>query len=136
MGVLFTQHLRNGEYLGGQKKRVCEYIGKLVTSDKVEFTITITPFQRSKSSQQLGYYWGVVIPEMMRFQGCSSVEADQVLKTELVPPEVRVIMDITIEVRASIAKMKIREMAEYIDLCINFLGTWGVAVPPPPYKEC
>ncbi len=100
----------------------------------MEYTIVVTKFDKGKTQAQLGYYWGVIIPEMMRFQGCSSSDADIVLKTELVPPKIKKIMGVVIEVRASIAKMKIKEMSEYIDSCVNFLGTWGVVVPPPPYK--
>ncbi|MCP4493113.1 MAG: hypothetical protein GY820_38315 [Gammaproteobacteria bacterium] len=100
----------------------------------MEYTVNISRFEKNKTQAQLGYYWGVIIPELMRFQGCSAIEADHVLKTELVPPRITMIMEVVIHIRASIAKMKIKEMAEYIDNCVHFLGTWGVVVPPPPYK--
>ncbi len=134
MKTLHTQHIRHGRYTESQVQRACSYIQCLEVTERQEYTITISKYDRSKTTAQLGYYWGVIIPELMRFQGCSSVEADQVLKTELVPPQIKTVMDITIEIRASIAKMKVKEMSEYIDNCIHFLGSWGVNVPPPPYK--
>ena len=134
MAAIFTQHIRHGSQQGTQRERVIKFLTALEATEKMEYTISVSKFNKSKTAAQLGYYWGVVVPEFMRFQGCSSNEADQALKTELVPPIIKEIMGITIEVRTSIAKMKVKEMSEYIDLCVNFMGTWGVSVPSPPYK--
>lgn len=135
MKALHTQHIRHGTYKKDQIKRACEHIQQLKTSDKMGYTITITQFDMSKSAAQRGYYFGVVIPEMMRWQGCSDKAADKMLKKELLAPEVTKILGKNIETWPSIADMNLGEMAEYIDDCINFMGSWGIAVPSPPYKK-
>jgi len=132
---LFVQHLRDGNNTHAQKQRLINQISNLIIDDKHEYTWTMTKYDKSKTKAQLGYYWGVVIPEMMRWQGSTSKECDQALKEELLPPKIITIFEQAREVRPSIADMKVKEMSEYIDICVSFLGTWGVFVPPAPYKE-
>lgn len=132
---LFTQHLRDGNNIQSQKQRLIDQIKNLIIDEKHEYTWTMAKYDKSKTRQQLRYYWGVVIPEMMRWQGSSSKECDQALKEELLPPKIIIIFEQAREVRPSIAEMKVKEMSEYIDICVSFLGTYGVFVPAPPYKE-
>jgi len=129
-----VQLIRFGNNTQTQKVLITAFIDDLVVDAKNEFEVTVRPYKKSKTKEQLGYYWAVVIPCFMDWQGCGSEEADQVLKETLVPPEIKTIMGHVIQVRVSIAKMKVNEMAAYIDLCINFLGSHSVRVPSPPYK--
>ena len=131
----FTQLIRHGKYTDSQKARVIEHISRLKVDEKLEYEIIVKRYVESKTKAQLGYYFGVIIPHLMEFQGCSSKDADIALKDELVPPTIVQVLGKTIQVRASIAEMKINEMSEYIDLCINFLGSWGINIPLPPYKS-
>lgn len=133
--ILFTQHLRDGNNTQSQKQRLINQIANLIIDEKNEYTWTMAKYNKSKTVAQLGYYWGVVIPEMMRWQGSTSKECDQALKEELLPPKIITIFEQPREVRPSIAEMKVGEMSEYIELCVSFLGTYGVFVPPPPYKN-
>ncbi len=134
MTALFLQHIRNGEYTSQQKNRVCDHIQGLEPTEKLEFTIAITKLDKSKTNQQLKYYWSVVIREGMIHFGYSKKQMDIALKDELLTPDVVELLGRSTEVRPSIAEMKIKPMSDYIDSCINFLGTWGVIVPSPPYK--
>ncbi len=131
----FTQLIRFGPKTEFQKNRAAAYIYDLEPAENQEYEVTVKPYKKSKTHEQLGYYWGVVIPEFMEWQGCSSEEADQVMKETLVPPVIKSVMGHVIQVRVSIAKMKVNEMSKYIDLCINFLGSHDVRVPAPPYKD-
>ena len=131
----FIQLIRHGDKTEFQKNRVVSYIYDLEIAENLEYEITVKQYSPSKTAQQLGYYWGVVIPHFMEWQGCSSEEADQVLKETLVPPVIKTVMGKVIQVRVSIAKMRVKEMSKYIDLCVNFLGSHNVNVPSPPYRD-
>ena len=132
--TLFVQHLRDGNNIQAQKQRLINQIANLIIDDKREYTWTLTKYDRSKTKSQLAYYFGVVIPALMEFQGCSKVEADEALRYELLPPDFREIFGKVIEYRPRIKNMKVKPMATYIDTCVNFLGAWGVFVPPAPYR--
>jgi len=135
MSALFTQHLRDGPGVDNQNKRLINQISQLIIDEKHEYTWTMAKYDKSKTRAQLAYYWGVVIPPMMTWQGSTSKECDQALKEELLPPKIVTIFEQPREVRPSIAEMKVKPMSDYIDMCVNFLGTWGVLIPAPPYKN-
>ena len=131
----FTQLIRYGKHTDHQKDRVINHISKLVIDENLEYEVIVKRYVESKTTAQLNYYWGVVVVHLMMYSGCDKKEADAALKEELVTPKFTDVLGKTIETKASIAEMNIKVMSEYIDNCINFLGTWGVNVPSPPYKS-
>ena len=131
----FTQLIRAGDYTEQQKTRVIDFISSLIIDERSEYEITISPYKQNKTSEQLGYYWPVIVPVCMEWHSIIKEEADIYLKEKCAIPRVITIMDEVFEVRASIAKMKIGEMSKYIDDCINFLGSHGQYVPPPPHQD-
>jgi len=133
--ILFTQHLRDGPNIESQKQRLIDQIYNLIIDEKREYTWTLTKFDKSKTKSQLNYYWGVVVKEGMIHFGYSKKEMDIALKNELLPPKIVKLFGMITEVRPSIAEMKLKPMADYIDTCINFLGAYDVFVPSPPYKD-
>jgi len=120
---------------GIHKERIFNYVENLIVSEKVEYECIIKPYKKGKSLEQLGYYWTAVISTAREWQGLTVDEADVFLKSNCCTPIYKEIFGETYEIRKSIAKMKINEMAKYIDDCVNFLGSHGQAVPPPHYKE-
>lgn len=131
---LFTQHLRDGDNTQSQKQRLINQISNLLIDEKHEYTWTMEKYDKSKTTAQLNYYWGVVVKEGMVHFGYSKKEMDIALKDELLPFNVVELFGKPTEVRQSIAEMKVRPMSDYIDICVSFLGTYGVLVPVPPYK--
>jgi len=131
----FLQIIRFGEYTETQKKRGMTFINALIIDAKHEYEILIRPYKKNKTLEQLGYYFAAVVPVCSAWQGLAAEDADIFLKHKCCTPRIMEVMGEVIEVRASIAKMNIAEMSEYIDACITFLGTHCQAVPPPPYKD-
>lgn len=142
--TIFTQHIRvqNQEI---HKLRAIKNIDELDVKEGQEYTVEITPYSNAKTVRQLGYYWGVIIPVVVEWQGLSkavidkSIEpkdtADQFLKDNCCSPIFVEVMGKPFEVKPSIAKMKVKQMATYLDDCVNFLGINGQHVPPPEWRE-
>lgn len=135
MKSIFTQHIRYGSQEELQKLRAVDFIDNLHVKEKQEYTVEIKPFSNSKTLEQLGYYWSTVILVARAWQGLTVEEADQFLKKHCCEPKYKEIMGEVFEIRKSIAKMKVKEMRDYIETCINFLGSHGEAVPPPTWKD-
>ena len=117
------------------KERIRDFITLLEISEGVEYECVIKPYKQSKTLEQLGYYWGVIIPVVRLWQGLTVEEADILVKDQCIEPVYKEIMGKTYEIRKSIAKMKVGEMSKYIDDAVNFLGVNGQPVPPPPYRH-
>lgn len=131
----FKQLIRFGEHTGFQKSRAVDFINNLIISDKLEYEINIKPYKRNKSLEQLGYYFSTVVPVCMVWQGLTDKEAHIFLKEECTEPVFFSTLDgATYQFKPSIKDMKLNVMAEYIDKCINLIGSHGHAVPPPTYK--
>jgi len=126
-----TQLIRFGDYTDIQKARIIEFIQALIIEPKTEYEVIVKPYKRSKTPEQLGYYWSAIVPACMDWQGLTKDDADIFLKEKCAIPRVMTIMGEEFEIRASIAKMKIDEKSKYIDDCVNFLGSHGQYVPLP-----
>jgi len=116
------------------KQRIYRYVDNLEVKECEEYQCIIKPYKSSKSLEQLGYYWTAVISTARLWQGLTKIEADHFLKAQCCAPIYKEILGETYEIRKSIANMKVNEMREYIDDCINFLGVNGQAVPTPHYR--
>lgn len=130
----FRQIIRHKTHVENSDRAI-SYIVNLETSDELEFECIIKPYKKSKTLEQLGYYWSAVIKVAKDWQGLTTDEADMFLKSQCMAPIYKEILGEVYEIRKSIAKMKVNEMREYIDDCINFLGINGQYVPPPTWRE-
>ena len=131
----FSQLIRFGKHTFDQKTRAINYIANLIIEEKIEYEVIVKPYKKSKTLEQLGYYFAVVVPTVSAWQGLVKDDADLFLREKCAKPRYLEILGETFVIKASIAKMKVDEMSQYIDDCINFLGSHGEAVPPPRYKE-
>lgn len=116
------------------KYRAKIFIDELEPTKDKSYEVIIKEYKTSKTLEQLGYYWGVIIPYFMEWTGNTKEECDQILKEKLVAPQEFIYESDVYEVRPSIAKMKVNEMSTYIDQCIIFLSSQGIAIPHPTYK--
>ncbi|MBL4664295.1 MAG: hypothetical protein JKY22_12260 [Flavobacteriaceae bacterium] len=115
------------------KERVINYISSLTLEDDKPIQVSFGEYKTSKTLNQLGYYWGVVVKIAGFDIGLESKEMDAVLKEELVAPKYAEAFGKITEVRKSIAEMKVKEMSDYIDACVRFLGERGIEIPMPYY---
>jgi hypothetical protein len=139
----FIQIVRNGNSVAN-KDRAIAHIVNLEPTEKLEYIVTVEEYKESKTLEQLGYYWGVIVPITAEWQGLTKASVDKSIKTEdcadyflkqnCCAPIYISIGGAMEPIRPSIAKMKVKQMATYIDDCINFLGINGIPVPPPTYK--
>lgn len=131
----FKQIIRFGEYTDAHKSRLINYITQLIIDEKHEYEVCIKPFKQSKTLEQLGYYFPVVVAVASQWQGITTDQAHIFLKKEcLTPVFFSALNGTSYEYRPSVKKMNIKPMAEYIDMCINYLGSHGQYCPPPTYK--
>jgi len=131
----FNQNIRfkNSE---PNKERIYQFVQKLIITEKDEYECIIKPLTKSKTLEQLGYYFPVVVAVAAEWQGLTTEQAHIFLKKECLTPVFFSLLDGTsYEYRPSVKKMNIKPMAEYIDMCINYLGSHGQYCPPPRYKE-
>ena len=117
------------------KERVINFISSLTFDDDKPIQVSFGEYKTSKTLKQLGYFFSAVIPACMNWQGLTELEADTFLKENCCRPFFKEILGKTYEVRKSIAKMKVKEMADYIAACIDFLGFNGVYVAPPTWNK-
>lgn len=106
------------------------------------FNITIKIEADSKTSAQVRYYYGVVLPTALRFfyeQGYtpSDMNLDKLhifFKTEFLYEEVvNPLTEKITKVLKSVARLTIKEMTEYIELVIHWCARAGMYIPPPMY---
>ena len=129
------QHIRK-ESSQEHKDNACRMIQNLAISDDSEYSVTITKYKANKTLEQLGYYFSTVVLVAAAWQGMPKEAAHEFLKKNCSTPVCFCALDgEEYKYFLSIKNMKIKEMANYIDDCINFLGSHGEYVPQPTYKR-
>ena len=130
------QLIRFGPHTQYQKDLACEFIQNLDVTEKCEFESVVKQYKLSKSDEQRGYYFVSVVRVAAEWQGMTPPMAHEFLKANCCY-EVHFsdLAGNTYKFKPSIADMNLGPMAEYIDMCINFLGSNGQYVPPPTYKR-
>lgn len=128
--------IRFGKYTDVQKEHVVNFINRLVIDEKHEYEFECKPYKQNKTLEQLGYFYAVIVPVAMDWQGLTKNQAEAFLKEECLPPVCFSTLDRKeYQYRPSIGKgTKIDVMSKFIDDCVNFLGSHGQYVPPPTYK--
>jgi len=127
--------IRNGKHTAYQKGHVIDYIQNLPVDEKREYEISIKPYKKNKSLEQLGYYFSTVVRVCQDWQGLNNLEAHEFLKLNCTTPQFFDACGERYEYRPSIKNMKVKPMGDYIDTCVKFLGSEGQYVPPPIYKQ-
>ena len=115
-----SQLIRFGPHTDYQKKQVIDAIESLVIEEKKDYEVTIKPYKLSKSAEQLGYYFTVIVPFKDRCLVFVRHFTDFDGEDREISPTIR--------------DLKTDEMAHYITACVRFLGMNGVKVPLPVRK--
>ena len=93
---------------------------------------------RTKTNQQLRYYWGVIIPRLTTFYNetglCSmtitKADTNDILNQKFFYEEVRVGNEIERVVKSKSGATK-EQMMKFIDNVIHYCTNLGVEIPPP-----
>ena len=127
------QLIRYGEHTDYQKQTAIHKIDTLIIDEKHEYEVTVKPYKLSKSAEQLGYYFTVLVPIVANYMGETAKGAHMALKDECltITHNFKSFSGVTLKEFPSIKDLKVNEMAEYITSCIQFLGSMGVTIPPP-----
>lgn len=118
------------------RQRLMQWIGRIREG---WFEVEIIPRRGTKTQQQLGYYYGVILHEFHLWakeqgndwqqQQCHEYLKSLFLTEPLIDKRTG---EIVREVVRSLADLAIDEMSEYIERCIAYLATeCNVIVPPP-----
>lgn len=93
---------------------------------------------RTKTNQQLRYYWGVIIPRLTKFYNetglCSmtitKADTNDILNQKFFYEEVRVGNEVERVVKSKSGATK-EQMRKFIDNVLDYCTNLGVYVPPP-----
>lgn len=119
------------------------YVAILVPSEKKPLEITIQPFKKSKSLEQLAYLFGVVykrIAEHLAECGMTDelYSADVIheyLAGKLMPTRVAEINGEVITYRWSAKTATVSELSKHIEKCIQWAASIECVIPPSAYWE-
>ena len=132
-----SQLIRFGPHTDYQKKQVIDAIESLVIEEKKDYEVTIKPYKLSKSAEQLGYYFTVIVPFCAAWMGEDDLKSVHLALKDRCLVFVRHFTDFDgedREISPTIRDLKTDEMAHYITACVRFLGMNGVKVPLPVRK--
>lgn len=104
-------------------------------------TIQVTS-PRGKSNEQLGYYWGVVLPTIRDYlneQGLASAritdsDLNEVMNQKFFYKEIVIDGEIQKVVRSK-AQASVDEMSQFITDVINWATNLGIFIPPSPVDD-
>lgn len=93
-------------------------------------TVLIERTRTSKSKEQLGYYWGVVLPEIAYDTGHSVDELHEIFKSRYLRAR-KFWRGANLTIVGSTQNLSLAEMAEFITKVIAEANELGIEVPPP-----
>lgn len=104
--------------------------GMLMQFADTPVTITLERKVKSKSKQQLGYYWGVVLPLISQHTGYSPNDLHDIFKTKFLRSKL-IWRGGDMTVVGSTQGLSTNEMAEFITNVILEANELGIEVPTP-----
>ncbi len=120
---IFLATGKNGDVRIHQKQRFVEYVQSL--GDGI-IEITACRRRRTRTLEQNAYLWGVVYPTISDWNGHTSEENHDILKSMFLKRRIGKYV-----VVGSTAKLTTVEFGEYIDKIIQWAGQEGVEIPLP-----
>jgi hypothetical protein len=110
-----------------------------------ELVVTLSEYQTKRTVQQNRWYWGVVIPTIIRFlleessREYTKEDIHDYMVTELLRPRIntRDILDrqvITYEVKR-VSAMTTKEFADFVEKIQQHWAERGLVIPDPGQKE-
>ena len=103
----------------GFKQHVLQYAGK-------EIDLIVKKASHDKTQQQLGYFFGAVIPSLCEVTGYSTDEMYGIAKKMYLTRN----PDTEKEYVASLSQLNREEVSQFIDQCVNLAWDLGANCPP------
>lgn len=127
------------EYIIREKYDLYDAMEEILEVWKVSKLVKIQASSvRSKSKQQLGYYWAVILPTLTRFINDSGLvsmkvsksDVNEILNKKFFYKEIKVGNEIERVVKSK-SGATMEQMREFIDNVLDYCTNLGVYVPPP-----
>jgi hypothetical protein len=97
--------------------------------DDCEVTVLIERRKKSRSKDQLAYYWGVVLPEIANHTGHDVDELHEIFKSKYLRKK-RFWRDTTLTTISSTSTLTLKEMSNFIKLVIREANEMEIEIPP------
>lgn len=128
----FERRVLAGSILGGElyiepERGYGEY-------DDCEVSILVERKRKSRSKDQLAYYWGVVLPEIATHTGHDVDELHEIFKSKYLRKK-RFWRETTLTTISSTSALTLKEMSNFIKLVISEANEMEIEVPPPPSEK-
>lgn len=114
------------------------FIEKLKDLKNGQIEITIRPYKRHRSGNQLRYYWSVVVPEITDALKALGHETDHDTTHELLKskfnsrPICNADGEVIGELPQTTTRLNITEFSEYIERIVRWAAQFlGLVIPPP-----
>ncbi len=125
----FLAECRYGDLIYQDKKTVRDYV--LGLGEKTIVQVTISKPTKTRSDNQNGYYWGVVLKIMSKETGHTEEELHEIFKRKFLPPKVVTYRGVGIKMPSSTADTNTLEFTDYIERIRAEAGTMGITIPDP-----
>jgi len=133
--VKFIQIIRFGNQVRIQKERIFKHVDLLHIKAGQEYKCTIEEYEEDRSLEQNSYFHVAIVPACATL-GYTNEEAKATLKAELLPiKKVRKLDGSVTQELTHTGDLGVRKMSKFIDECIILLGTYGVTVQPPTWRN-
>lgn len=97
--------------------------------DDCEVSILVERKRKSRSKDQLAYYWGVVLPEIANHTGHDVDDLHEIFKSKYLRKR-RFWRDTTLTTISSTSALTLREMSNFIKLVIAEANEMEIEIPP------
>ena len=127
--AIFYGAIKDGKLVLDQRQLFDVWLGAQKHDERIE--LVIQSIARDKTNQQLGYYFGVLIPALVEITGYTKDEADGVVCRMFLTMN----RGLPNEYVRSKADLTTVEMGELIDSVIMLLAQNGCVVEPKPLQH-
>jgi len=126
----FHARVENGKLVFDRPEVFMAYINSI--AEKGDLEVTVQPWRKEKSLQQIRYVHGVVFALCSQASGYTVEEVKGLLKSQFLTDYVTTKEGKELPYVKSLADLTMKEMSEFIDNCIILAAKhWSVVIPSP-----
>lgn len=103
--------------------------GMLAFYEPCEVVVYVERRKKNRSKEQMGYYWGVVLPEIAIHTGHSQEELHKIFKVKYLMQKM-IWRGANVFTPRSTSELTTNEFAEYLSTIILEANEMGITVPP------
>jgi hypothetical protein len=119
------------------KNAAITHIQNIDLSARPIFTVSISPFKKSRTNSQNSYLWGVVYKTISDQTGYSCDELHELFKNSFLPHKLITIGDKSVKITPSTTDLTTIEFEEFLELVKRYAAeTIGIFIPDPNSPLC